>query len=270
MEANPLCLKLLRLTGKNAAHDEKNGVIYLGADQQSKIRFGILDGQFVNSDGSPLNFRGMQLMIVEADGAILTDSANGRFPFHHSSLSAGKPVAMAGWVSIVDGVPRVVTNTSGHYKPSLKHLLSLIEYWRAQNVPLDDLQVGFRVAITSSLANTFYYTMPVTDFLEQMKSGPTSPEQLLQQIIHSNLPYELRAKAVAHLYMTDGVVGTNEAALLREAVSNGNIVVIHELFDLLPSDHFSKIMELIADLDSPKLQQLREQYEEIQLVRRHR
>lgn len=270
MEASPLCLRLLSLTAKNRSHDEKNDVPYLNQTQQNRIRFQIIDGRLVNSTGKPLSYQGMRLMVVEPDGALLADAANGRFPFHHSSLAAGEPVAMAGWISVVDGVPKVVTNTSGHYKPSLKHLLALVEYWRELNVPLDDLQVGFRVAITSSLANTFYYTMPVQDFVEQMKSNPKTPERLLNQIIHSNLPYELRAKAVAHLYMTDGIVGESEAVLLRKAVEGGNKTVIDELFDLLPSDHFSKIIQLIEGLDSPRLHMLREQYEELELERRYR
>ncbi|PIR21686.1 MAG: hypothetical protein COV44_11885 [Deltaproteobacteria bacterium CG11_big_fil_rev_8_21_14_0_20_45_16] len=261
------CLELIELAERHIKDDKKNEVPYLSSDEQDQIRLKLVDGVYVNSDGSLADIRGMKLMIVEKDGSILADWANSRDPFHHSSLAAGGSVAMAGWVSIKNGKPSLVTNTSGHYTPSLERLRSLLIFWKSRVVDLNDMEVGVRVAITSSLASTFYYTFPALDFLDLMEFHPKDAKGLLKLIIESDLNLTKRAMAIAHLYMIDGAISEEELSLLRTVVGAGDRQVISDIFDLLPSDHFEKLLNSLSDLEFPELKSLRDQFEELKLER---
>jgi len=94
------CLELIELDDKQLEYDKQNNVPYLSPNERAQIRLRLVKGNYVNPDGGLADISGMKLMIVERDGSILADWANSRSRFHHSSLGAGRAVAMAGWIFI--------------------------------------------------------------------------------------------------------------------------------------------------------------------------
>ena len=59
--------------------------------------------------------------------------------FHHSSFMAGQPVSFAGELQVTDGMLRVVTNKSGHYKPTEENAFVQLLFFQRKGVPLDNV-----------------------------------------------------------------------------------------------------------------------------------
>lgn len=59
--------------------------------------------------------------------------------FHHSSFLAGQKVSFAGELQVVRGKLSVVTNKSGHYKPTEAHALVQLLYFHRMGVRLEDV-----------------------------------------------------------------------------------------------------------------------------------
>lgn len=57
--------------------------------------------------------------------------------FHHSSLLAGGAVSFAGELKVAGGKVAVMSNKSGHYRPTVDHFLHYLKTIRAQGLPLD-------------------------------------------------------------------------------------------------------------------------------------
>lgn len=57
------------------------------------------------------------IVVMDPNGRIYASKQNKIFLFHHSSLLAGRDVAFAGELQVVQGVIQNVTNCSGHYMP---------------------------------------------------------------------------------------------------------------------------------------------------------
>lgn len=77
-------------------------------------------------DRKPLNLRGdgttVPIFVVDADGRMFVHSAPKSGEIHHSSLSAGRPVALAGQLLVKDGLIVHIDNFSGHYQPTTDQL----------------------------------------------------------------------------------------------------------------------------------------------------
>ena len=60
---------------------------------------------------------------------------------HHSSFFAGEPVAGAGYMTVRKGRVVEIDNSSGHYRPSEKHLDQVVGHLRKQKVEVDKVEV---------------------------------------------------------------------------------------------------------------------------------
>jgi filamentous hemagglutinin len=90
-------------------------VPYLTPEQQQQRRVYITDDGALQYDGRTME-NGEWIFVVNQDGELVAD----RFQVgqvHHSSLSGGKPVLMAGEFEVSGGKITFIANKSGHFRP---------------------------------------------------------------------------------------------------------------------------------------------------------
>jgi hypothetical protein len=105
---------------------------------------------------------------------------------HHSSLSAGTSVAGAGELQVEDGRLKWISNKSGHYAPSVVHLVQTLHQLQKRGVPM-----FFRLKLVPD--NQEFAT--VGEFLDKMELGEQD--------------YEL-AKLTAYMqHMDEATLGEN-------------------------------------------------------------
>jgi hypothetical protein len=74
---------------------------------------------FDTSDASSVHSGdGRAIFVMDENGNIYASKHQAAGEFHHSSLSAGQPVAAAGELQVENGVLQAITDGSGHYTPS--------------------------------------------------------------------------------------------------------------------------------------------------------
>jgi hypothetical protein len=251
------------MLAKYVQEDEERGVYRFSELEQEQARLKLVGGRYRDAEGNLANFKGIKMFIADETGQLVANYRSSHL-MHHSSLAAGRDVAMAGWLSIKDGIPKTVLNGSGHYQPSLQELLRLIQFWQNQNVALEHLEVGFRVAITSSKADTFYYMFSVDEFIQMMKQSPSNPQQLLEMIIESDLSVSRKTKAAVHLWMVHGRISDSNLQRLRTSIQQDDREVLEDLFELLPSAHFDELLKRIVDIPHPMIPKLIHQHQQMQ------
>ncbi len=69
--------------------------------------------------------------------------------FYHSSYLAGQTVLCAGEIKMKNGVITELTNDSGHYAPSLTHLVNVLETLSMHGVGINNIDVGWKVKTTA-------------------------------------------------------------------------------------------------------------------------
>lgn len=75
---------------------------------------------------------GRAMFVMDEHGNIFASLEQERHTLHHSSFFGGGPVAGAGEIQAVDGVPTVVTRRSGHYSPDLTHFQQVMRVLQEQ------------------------------------------------------------------------------------------------------------------------------------------
>lgn len=127
------------------------GVNYLrGAVQREPYRLYVRNGLLYDAQGklfdssSGVTFwsgRGRAIFVVDRHGNIYASNYQVPGFFHHSSFLAGRPVAGAGELEVVDGQLRVISDSSGHYLPSRFYTQQTVNYFRSLGIHIDDSQV---------------------------------------------------------------------------------------------------------------------------------
>jgi hypothetical protein len=91
-------------------------VTYYSEVEREQSRVYVDGGKLTHGDSTPLG-DGKWIFVVDRDGRLIAAPPRAGV-IHHSSLSGGKPVLMAGEFEIVAGKVTVITNQSGHFRPS--------------------------------------------------------------------------------------------------------------------------------------------------------
>ena len=68
------------------------------------------------------------IFVMDEGGDVFASNYQEVGRFHHSSLSAGNPVAAAGELGVKDGVVHFVSNASGHYRPGKEATLNFMRH----------------------------------------------------------------------------------------------------------------------------------------------
>ncbi len=84
--------------------------------------------------------------------------------FFHSAYTAGEGVACSGSVTFIEGVPTMLSNASGHYKPTPDKLNRVVSLFEMAGLPLDRLNL----VVVQPDKNHHFYTS-VADFRKSLR-----------------------------------------------------------------------------------------------------
>ena len=106
-------------------------VKYLSPAEREAYRLEIRDGKLYDSEGTLFDTRHASslhsdepraMFIMDEKGAIYASNYQELGKFHHSSFLAGGKVAAAGELVVEDGVMKLMSNRSGHYRTDGEYL----------------------------------------------------------------------------------------------------------------------------------------------------
>jgi hypothetical protein len=107
-------------------------VQYLSPEQRAEFKISVKDGKLVDAKGEVLDTRDITsesdqeakraIFVMDHDGNVYLSKFKARGFFQHSSFLAGQPVASAGYIEIEHGAIKAISRKSGHYKPELDNL----------------------------------------------------------------------------------------------------------------------------------------------------
>jgi hypothetical protein len=141
--------KSAAITERKVGYDETEeaqAATLVHIDTAGKLRRNTQGNPPVDTSNSATHFSGggVEIFVVGVDGDIhLHSHAIGQY--HHSSLLNGGDVAMAGEMKVVNGTIEWLSDKSGHYVPSLDHLLQFLHRLKKDRVPLNFELRGFNV-----------------------------------------------------------------------------------------------------------------------------
>ena len=95
--------------------------------------------ELLNTSGVAKNKSGEAYVWLK-DGALLIHS-HSVGTFHHSSFNRGRKVRCAGTIAVTGGKIERLDNSSGHYRPSTRHFLTLLEILNEHNAFSSDAKV---------------------------------------------------------------------------------------------------------------------------------
>ena len=130
--------------------DKTKGTRYFNSVERSDYRVHILDGVF-KKDGQIFDTSSM-ISHEKTGYAAFTLNAHGElsvFPhvglldgkLAHSSMNAGSPVVCAGEIKIEDGKIKAITTHSGHYRPSLFNLYTMLDNCAKSGIDIKGIDI---------------------------------------------------------------------------------------------------------------------------------
>ena len=130
-------------------------VKYLTEAERAAYKLSIKDGKLYDANGKLFDtsdaasvFGGGQekaIFVMDEFGDIFASKTQVVGKFHHSSFLAGKPVAAAGEIEVVDGVIKTVTQRSGHYRPDPEYVQQFVRELKTMGVNTSkiNIEAGF-------------------------------------------------------------------------------------------------------------------------------
>jgi hypothetical protein len=112
------------------------------------VRDGLLHGA---SDGMPFDTRdaathwsgdGRAMFVMDEHGNFYASLEQDVGRLHHSSFLSGAPVAGAGEIEVIDGIPTLITRKSGHYLPTEEQLSQVRDMLREQGIDISGIIFG--------------------------------------------------------------------------------------------------------------------------------
>lgn len=126
-----------------------NQVKYLNADERKQYEVTFVEGMAMR-EGIPFNSssevsifsgKGIAIYALSADGKLYVGSHD-KGKFHHSSFLAGAPVIGAGEIQMdEEGQIIFLSPNSGHYNPSKKELLAVLQWLQEKGVNLKNVKL---------------------------------------------------------------------------------------------------------------------------------
>ncbi|MEV0771414.1 hypothetical protein [Nocardia salmonicida] len=127
-------------------------VAYFSEADRQRFRLYIIDGKIYTSDGKLFDTSssstawggaGRAIFVMDEHGNLYASDYHERGLFHHSSFLAGENVAAAGEMAAIDGELQMITDSSGHYRPSRGHTMQAIHQLRSMGIVITPGQVRF-------------------------------------------------------------------------------------------------------------------------------
>ncbi|WP_280449415.1 hypothetical protein [Nocardia brasiliensis] len=125
-------------------------VKYLTEEERKAYQLTVKDGKIYDATGSLFDTStaqtahsgaGRAIFVMDEKGNLYASTNHAIGEFHHSSFLGGKPVSGAGELQVVNGELKLVTDQSGHYKPSREYTDQVLDRLRNQGVSIDTSQV---------------------------------------------------------------------------------------------------------------------------------
>jgi hypothetical protein len=118
-------------------------VPYLSEEERQAYLVTFEDGK-LHQGGAPLDTShavdhlGSYLFVMDSQGRFFAGSSSE--VIHHSAFLAGKPVAAAGAMRVVDGRLVMLSNSSGHYMPPLDYIRQALTELKKQRIDLGSVE----------------------------------------------------------------------------------------------------------------------------------
>lgn len=119
----------------------KNGKLVDLKNQSAESQFDFGTGNFQHS-----------LLVIDANFRIFFLPFEQRGLYHHSSLSRGEKILFAGTMIVSNGVVKELSNNSGHYKPTTRQTLLVLQEIHKKGLDLRFAKISGPVAL--DLMNT--------------------------------------------------------------------------------------------------------------------
>ena len=97
----------------------KNGCLYARPFKENSLEL------VLNTNGCSKNMPGEAYVWLKSGKLLIHPHYVGTF--HHSSFDDGRKVRCAGTIAVTGGKIERLDNSSGHYRPSTRHFLTLLE-----------------------------------------------------------------------------------------------------------------------------------------------
>lgn len=127
-------------------------VRYLNKSQRETFKLTVKDGKLYDSEGNLFDTSGSHslhsadpraIFVMDSHGNIYASTEHTRGIFHHSSFLAGGDVAGAGELKVSNGHLQLISDQSGHYRPSWPMTQQVMNELRSQGVPVDQAAHDF-------------------------------------------------------------------------------------------------------------------------------
>jgi hypothetical protein len=175
-------------------------VRYLTEQEREQSRVYLHNGKFVDAKGKSI-VHDRFIFVVDRKGRLLVASKEGEVrdgTVHHSSLSGGEPVLMAGEIAIAFGKLEEVTNRSGHFRPdqeAFQHFLGELRVQGALTVThpyasVQNVEVGAHGHVEFQPANNNLFDHPevLQPGAGRMLTSLTFPENLQSPVRPADAP----------------------------------------------------------------------------------
>ncbi|CAM1372485.1 hypothetical protein TPENAI_70141 [Tenacibaculum litopenaei] len=125
-------------------------VKYFDEFERIKYKLTIKDGKLFDNKGVLFDTskagtihsgKGRVMFVMDENGIIYASKFQIRGKLHHSSFLAGKPVASAGELKVVNGIIKEISRKSGHYKPSKAINKQIIKVLKTSGVETKSIKI---------------------------------------------------------------------------------------------------------------------------------
>lgn len=158
-DSKPLRIKLKTVKMKSNYIGEETGidswcapskVKYFDEFERIKYKLTIKDGKLFDSKGVLFDTskagtihsgKGRVMFVMDENGIIYASKFQIRGKLHHSSFLAGKPVASAGELKVVNGVVKEISRKSGHYTPSKVINKQIVKVLKSSGVETKSIKI---------------------------------------------------------------------------------------------------------------------------------
>lgn len=126
-----------------------SAVEYLDESDREDFKLTVKDGKLYDADGELFDTSDARslhskddpraIFVMDHDGNIYASKSHSEGEFHHSSFLAGGDVAGAGELKVSNGELKLLSDKSGHYRPTLDMTRQVAQELQSRGVPLDDV-----------------------------------------------------------------------------------------------------------------------------------
>ncbi len=118
-------------------------VKYLNSAERAQYELFVQAGKLVDKNGNLYDTKsassafsgGRAIFVMGKTGRIFANKSHSVGKFHHSSFLAGQPVGAAGEIKVDNGEIKLISNKSGHYKPSKMYIDQFLKELKTRGIP---------------------------------------------------------------------------------------------------------------------------------------